>query len=108
MGCTRTFRPGLAAVRRKVWPNHVLRYITVALLPSKPRQPGDCISLLLLVDMRVDVHRQSDVAMAGQGRRQDRDRLLYKPKDSKTYRVAYGDLSVKDAAPEDLPSQAVP
>lgn len=33
----------------------------------------------------------------------------YKPtKDSKTYRVVYGDLSVKDVAPEDLPSQAEP
>lgn len=32
----------------------------------------------------------------------------YKPKDSKTYRVVYGDLSVKDIAPEDLPSQAEP
>jgi len=27
----------------------------------------------------------------------------YRPKDSKTYRVIYGDLSVKDAAPENLP-----
>ena len=32
----------------------------------------------------------------------------YKPEDSKTYRVVYGDLSVKDIAPEDLPSQAEP
>ena len=27
----------------------------------------------------------------------------YAPKDSETYRVVYGDLSVKDVAPEDLP-----
>ena len=27
----------------------------------------------------------------------------YRPKDSQTYRVIYGDLSVKDVAPEDLP-----
>jgi len=27
----------------------------------------------------------------------------YQPKDSETYRVIYGDLSVKDVAPEDLP-----
>jgi outer membrane lipoprotein-sorting protein len=27
----------------------------------------------------------------------------YRPKDSETYRVIYGDLSVKDVAPEDLP-----
>ena len=27
----------------------------------------------------------------------------YRPDDSKTYRVIYGDLSVKDVAPEDLP-----
>ncbi|MHC4177846.1 MAG: zf-HC2 domain-containing protein [Planctomycetota bacterium] len=32
----------------------------------------------------------------------------YKPKDSKTYRMVYGDLSVKDVAPEDVPSQAEP
>ena len=29
--------------------------------------------------------------------------FLYRPKDSDTYRVIYGDLSVKDSAPEDLP-----
>ena len=28
----------------------------------------------------------------------------YKPAGSETYRVVYGDLSVKDVAPEDLPS----
>ena len=27
----------------------------------------------------------------------------YKPKDSETYKVIYGDLSVRDVAPEDLP-----
>ena len=27
----------------------------------------------------------------------------YRPDDSETYRVIYGDLSVKDVAPEDLP-----
>ncbi len=27
----------------------------------------------------------------------------YRPKDAKTYRVIYGDLSVKDVAPENLP-----
>ena len=29
--------------------------------------------------------------------------FLYRPKGSDTYRVIYGDLSVKDSAPEDLP-----
>jgi hypothetical protein len=32
----------------------------------------------------------------------------YKPKDSKSYRVVYGDLSVKDVAPADLPLAAGP
>ena len=30
----------------------------------------------------------------------------YKPKDSETYRVVYGDLSVKDVPAEDLPEEA--
>jgi len=29
--------------------------------------------------------------------------FLYRPKGSKTYRVIYGDLSVKDVAPDNLP-----
>jgi hypothetical protein len=35
----------------------------------------------------------------------DRDRIIcwYRPRDSRAYRVVYGDLSVKDVAPEDLP-----
>ncbi|MCK4294179.1 MAG: zf-HC2 domain-containing protein [Planctomycetes bacterium] len=35
----------------------------------------------------------------------DADKAIfwYQPKDSETYRVIYGDLSVKDVAPEDLP-----
>jgi|GEM_PF-401099 len=33
----------------------------------------------------------------------DKAIFWYQPKDSKTYRVIYGDLSVKDVAPEDLP-----
>ncbi len=35
----------------------------------------------------------------------DKDRIVcwYRPKGSKTYRVVYGDLSVKDVAPADLP-----
>lgn len=35
----------------------------------------------------------------------DKSRIVcwYKPRDSKTYRVIYGDLSVKDVAAEDLP-----
>jgi hypothetical protein len=28
---------------------------------------------------------------------------LFRSKDAKTYRVIYGDLSVKEVAPEDLP-----
>jgi hypothetical protein len=32
----------------------------------------------------------------------------YKPSESKSYRVLYGDLSVKNVAPEDLPSQVAP
>lgn len=32
----------------------------------------------------------------------------YKPKDSKTYRVVYGDLSVRDVTAEDLPLKAEP
>ena len=31
-----------------------------------------------------------------------------KPKDSKTYRVVYGDLSIKDVAEEDLPKPTKP
>ncbi len=35
----------------------------------------------------------------------DKDRMVcwYRPKDSRTYRVVYGDLSVKEIEPEDLP-----
>ena len=35
----------------------------------------------------------------------DADKAIfwYQPKDSQTYRVIYGDLSVKDVAPESLP-----
>ena len=35
----------------------------------------------------------------------DADKAIfwYRQKDAKTYRVIYGDLSVKDVAPEDLP-----
>jgi Putative zinc-finger len=35
----------------------------------------------------------------------DKDRIVcwYQPKGARTYRVVYGDLSVKDVAPEDLP-----
>jgi hypothetical protein len=33
----------------------------------------------------------------------DKAIFWYQPKDSETYRVIYGDLSVKDVAPEDLP-----
>ena len=35
----------------------------------------------------------------------DRDRIIcwYRPKGSRTYRVVYGDLSVKDIEPQDLP-----
>jgi outer membrane lipoprotein-sorting protein len=35
----------------------------------------------------------------------DRDRMIcwYRPRDSRSYHVVYGDLSVKDVAPEDLP-----
>ncbi len=35
--------------------------------------------------------------------RADKAVFLYKPRDSKTYRVIYGDLSVKDVSPQDLP-----
>ncbi|UCG46775.1 MAG: zf-HC2 domain-containing protein [Phycisphaerales bacterium] len=35
--------------------------------------------------------------------RADKPIFWYRPKDSATYRVVYGDLSVKDVAPEDLP-----
>lgn len=43
---------------------------------------------------------------AGKGVRlgdEDKPVLWYRPKESKTYRVIYGDLSVKDIRPEDLP-----
>ncbi len=33
----------------------------------------------------------------------DKAMFWYRPKDSPTYRVIYGDLSVKDVAPENLP-----
>ena len=35
----------------------------------------------------------------------DKDRMIgwYRPKGSRTYRVVYGDLSVKDIEPADLP-----
>lgn len=40
----------------------------------------------------------------------EKDRIVcwYKLKDQKTYRVVYGDLSVKDVAPEDLPLPVEP
>ena len=40
----------------------------------------------------------------------DKGRIVcwYKPKGSNTYRVVYGDLSVKDVAPEDLPIKVEP
>ncbi len=41
-------------------------------------------------------------------KRGDRDRIVcwYRPRGSRTYRVVYGDLSVKDIEPEDLPLPA--
>ncbi len=40
----------------------------------------------------------------------DKDRIVcwYRPKGAKAYRAVYGDLSIKDVAPEDLPLSVRP
>jgi hypothetical protein len=61
-------------------------------------QPG-FVFVLVLKDEN-DWHYVGEDVKLGDG---DSPICWYKPTGSETYRVIYGDLSVKDIAPEDLP-----
>ena len=55
---------------------------------------------------QVTAVESSDWYYAGNGVKlgeADKPVFWYQPRDSKTYRVIYGDMSVKDVSPQDLP-----
>jgi outer membrane lipoprotein-sorting protein len=65
--------------------------------------PGQMFNALLFV---AHLPKESNWRYAGNGVKfgtPDKPIFWYKPTDSKNYRVIYGDLSVKEVAPEDLP-----